>query len=65
MKITQSQFSTDNLNDPPYGAGTEQDVQMLAHLRKKKPSELGAWENLKDYCYDEEKIDQQGRTIKI
>ena len=58
MKTTQPQLNTGYVNEPPYGAGTEQDVQMLAHLEEKAPSELGVWENLKDYCYDEEKIDR-------
>lgn len=42
----------------PYGLGTEQDVQMLAHLQEKKPSELGLLGNLKYYSYDGEKINQ-------
>ena len=58
MKITQPQLNTGYVNEPPYVAGTEQDVQMLAHLKEKKPSELGLLGNLKYYSYDEEKTDQ-------
>ena len=31
IKITQPQLNAGNVNDPPYGAGPEEDVQMVAH----------------------------------